>query len=90
MKSLKFIDNLVERLKLAGIELLETVETSYTKFRAEIANGLTENQTGKYYSNSVAESINNSISTIIKFSNGYKDFERFRKRCILISRYKKI
>lgn len=53
-------------------------------------NGLTKNQTSKYYSNSVAESINNSVSTITKVSNGYKDFERFRKRCMLISRYKKI
>ena len=90
MESLKFIDNLAERLKLTGIELLETVGISYTKFRVEIANGLAKNQTGKYYSNGVAESINNSVSTIIKVSNGYKDFERFRKRCMLISRYKKI
>lgn len=90
MESLKFINNLAERLKLTGKELPETVGTSYTKFRVEIANGLAKNQTGKNYSNGVAESINNSVSTIIKVSNGYKDFEIFRKRCMLISRYKKI
>ena len=89
-ESLKFIDNIAERLKLTGIDILETVGNSYTKYRVEIADGLAKNQTGKHYSNDVAESINNNVSTIIKVSNGYKDFERFRKRCMLISRYKKI
>ena len=90
MESLMFIDYIAERLKLTSIKELETVGNSYTKFRVEIANGLAKNQTGKYFSNGVAESINNIVSTIIKVSNGYQDFERFRKRCMLISRYKKI
>lgn len=90
MESLKFIDNISERLKLTGIKELETVGTTYTKFRVEIANGLAKNQTGKYYSNSIAESINNNISTIVKVSYGYGNFKRYRKRIMLISRYKKI
>lgn len=89
-ESLKFIDMIAERLKLTGIHELETIGTTYTKFRVEIANGLAKNQTGKYYSNSIAESINNNLSTIIKVSYGYHSFERFRKRAMLISRYKKI
>lgn len=90
MESLKFIDDISERLMLTGIQALETVGTTYTRYRVEIANGLARNQTGKYYSNSIAESINNNISTIIKVSYGYHNFERFRKRALLISRYKKI
>ena len=90
MESLRFIDNIAERLKLACIKELETVGNTYTKYRVEIANGLAKNQTGKYYSNSIAESINNNISTITKVSYGYENFKRYRKRIMLISRYKKI
>ncbi|MBQ3418877.1 MAG: transposase [Erysipelotrichaceae bacterium] len=38
----------------------------------------------------MVESINNTVSIIIKVTYGYHNFERFRKRCMLISRYKKI
>lgn len=87
---MKFIDNISERLKLSGIKELETVGTTYTKYRVEIANGLAKNQSGEYYSNSIAESINNNISTITKVSYGYGNFKRYRKRIMLMSRYKKI
>ena len=90
MESLNFIDNIADRLKLTGISQLETVGNTYTSFRIEIANGLARNQSGKYYSNGVAESVNNNIGKIIRASNGYQNFERFRKRCMLFSRYKKI
>jgi len=88
-ESLKFIDYISERLKLTEIDLLKTVGDSYAKFRIEIANGLARNQTGRYYSNGVAEALNNNTQTLIKVSYGYRDFKRFRKRCMLISRYKK-
>jgi len=89
-ESLNFIDNLADRLNLTGIELLESVGRSYTKWRIEIADGLAKNQTGKYFSNGIAEAINNNTQTLIKISYGYQNFKRFRKRCMLISRYKKI
>ena len=83
-------NDISERLKLAVIQELETVGSTYTEFRVEIASGLVMNQAGKYYSNSIAESINNNISTIIKVSYGYRNFDRFRRRVMIISRYKKI
>lgn len=89
-ESLKFVDYIADRLKNSGVFLLESVGKSYEKWRIEIADGLAKNQTGNYYSNGIAESINNNLKTIIKVSYGYHNFERFRKRCILISRYKKI
>jgi len=89
-ESLEFIDSIADRLKLTGIDLLESVGRSYTKWRVEIADCLAKNQTGKYFSNGIAEAINNNTQTLIKISYGYQNFERFRKRCMLINRYKKI
>ena len=39
---------------------------------------------GKRYSNGPAEGLNNAIKTIIKDANGYKNFDRFRKRILLV------
>ena len=85
-ESLDFIDYIVERLKGSGITLLETVGRSYGKWRIEISDGLARNQSGRYYSNGIAESINNNLMTIIKVAYGYHSFDRFRRRSILISR----
>lgn len=40
--------------------------------------------------NGIAEPINNNLKTMIKVSYDYHSFERFRRKCILISRFKKI
>ncbi|MBR0230604.1 MAG: transposase, partial [Erysipelotrichaceae bacterium] len=40
------------------------------------------------YTNGIAESINNHLKTIIKTAYGYHNFERFRKRAMLIITYK--
>ena len=89
-ESLVFIDSISERLMISGTEILEDTGRSYRKWRIEIADGLARNQSGKHYSNGIAESINNNLKTIIKTAYGYRNFERFRKRAIIISRYKKI
>lgn len=89
-ESLKFIDYISERLILTGNDRLESVGRSYKKWRIEIADGMAKNQTGKTYSNGVAESINNTLKTIIKCAYGYHNFDRFRRRAMIISRYKKI
>ena len=41
-------------------------------------------ENGKRYSNGPAEGLNNAIKTLIKDANGYKNFERFRKRVLLV------
>jgi len=89
-ESLNFVDYISDRLINSGYEILSDVGNSYHKWRIEIADGLAKNQTGRYYSNGIAESINNNLKTLIKVSYGYHNFERFRKRAMLISRYKKI
>ena len=43
------------------IELLEKVAATYSKCRIGIANGLTKNQRGKRFSNSIAKNNNSHI-----------------------------
>jgi transposase len=66
------------------------VANTYHKWRNEIANAITvRNIDGKRYSNGPAEGLNYAIKTLIKDANGYKNFERFRKRVLLILGKKK-
>jgi len=85
----KFINDTSERLILTGNELLESVGYTYRKWAVEIASGLAKSQTGKHYTNGIAESINNQLKTIIKVSYGYRNFNRFRRRAMMIKTYKK-
>lgn len=68
-------------------ENLVRVSETYWKWRVEIANAITvKNIDGKRFSNGPAEGLNNAIKTLIKDANGYRNFERFRKRVLLILR----
>ena len=63
---------------------------SYISKKNEYANVISvRNIDGKRYSNGPAEGLNSSIKTIIKDACGYQNFERFRKRVLLILRDKK-
>lgn len=88
-EAFEFVLYIANRLSLSGDTLLESVGKSYTKWAAEIANGLAYNQSSRRFSNSIAECLNNHIETIIRISYGYHNFERFRKRVMLIRTYKK-
>ena len=89
-EAIKHIELTVTKLKRTGNDDLIRVANTYHKWRNEIANAITvKNSEGKRYSNGPAEGLNNAIKTIIKDANGYKNFERFRKRALLILRYKK-
>ncbi len=83
-ESLKYIDYISERLNLSSDDNLKTVGRTYHKWRVEIANGLAKTQNEIHYTNAIAESLNNQLKTIIKVAYGYKNFERFRKRALLI------
>ena len=87
--SLKFIENLSKRLIDTGNENLIKVGKSYYKWRYEIASGFAKNEYKVHISNGIAECINNNIKTIIKLAYGYRNFERFRKRCMLMYYYSK-
>ena len=89
MEALDFVDRMIERLNLTGNEYLIDVANTYKKWRIEIANGLAKSQRSKHYTNGIAEALNNHLKTIIKMAYGYHNFERFRKRAMLIRTYKK-
>ena len=72
--------------KLVKVKAPELVKIKLT-LTVGILNGLARNQTGRRYSNSVAEGNNSMIDKIIDVSNGYKKFKRFRARIMLIMTY---
>ena len=83
--AINFIELIAKKLKRCGDDGLTRVAETYHKWRVEIANAITcKNEQGKRYSNGPAEGLNNAIKTIIKDANGYKNFERFRKRILLV------
>lgn len=85
----EFVLYIADRLILSGNDSLETVGHSYKRWAAEIANGLAYSQSNRRFTNTIAEANNNHIQTIVKIAYGYHNFERFRKRVLLIRTYKK-
>lgn len=84
-----FMDRIISKLKSTGDELLEKVADSYKKWKAGIINGLARNQTGRRFSNAIAENNNSHIQRLINVAYGYQNFDRFRARIMLILTYKK-
>jgi transposase len=83
-----FMEHIISKLRLTGDELLNKVADSYAKWKVGIVNGLARNQTGRRYSNAIAEGNNSHIQRIINVSYGYKSFRRLRSRIMLIRTYK--
>ena len=88
-EALDFVEFISKRLTDSGNTTLESVGRTYMKWRAGIANGLARSQNRTKLTNAVAESLNNQLKTIIKSAYGYHNFERFRKRALLIITYGK-
>ena len=88
-EAFEFVMKLVDRLELTNEDVLIEVADTYRKWAPEIANGLAKNQNNKHYTNGIAESINNHLKTIIKTAYGYHNFDRFRRRALIIKTYKK-
>lgn len=83
-ESLNFIQYISNRCKESNnIYLIKVGETFY-RYRYGIANTISRSQNVNHPSNSTAENTNNHIETLIRISYGYKNFERFRKRILLI------
>lgn len=85
----RFIERLIGKLNASGNELLCKVSDTYKKWKVGIIHGLARNQTGKRFSNAIAECNNSHIQKIIDASYGYKNFKRFRARIMLLLTYKK-
>lgn len=88
-EAVDFISYISLRLRQSPNPLLNSVGDTYLKWMYEIANGLSRSQNNIRYTNSIAESINNHLKTIIKAAYGYRNFERFRKRALMIITFKK-
>ncbi len=88
-EALRFIERIRDNLLESSNELLKSTGRSFHKWRFEIANAFSKTQNNIRYTNAIAESINNKIKTITKLAYGYRDFERFRKRVLLILTYGK-
>lgn len=88
-ETLNFVEFLSQKLRNSGSELLKKVGETYHRWRFEIANAYTKDAKANKYSNAIAECINNQLKTIIKSAYGYHNFERFRKRAMLIITYSK-
>ena len=86
-ESLEFVEFLSKKLKASSSELLNKVGDTYWKWRVEIANAFTREIKGLKYTNAIAECINNKLKTILKLAYGYHNFDRFRKRAMLICTY---
>jgi transposase len=87
--ALAFVERMAKKLQGSGNDLLRAVGSTYRRWRYEIASGLASNQNGGRITNGIAEAINNHIKTSIKSAYGYRNFERFRKRVMLIVTYSK-
>ena len=88
-ETLVFINFLSEKLKNSNSEILKKVGQTFYKWRYEIANAFTKDAKKNKYTNAIAECINNQLKTIVKLAYGYHNFERFRKRAMLIITYSK-
>ena len=89
-EALKFLQRISSNLIQCSSPIIQEVGRSYHKWRVEIANAFSKTQNNIRYHNGVAENINNHIKSITKAAYGYRNFERFRKRSMLILTYSKI
>lgn len=85
----KFINRIIAKLNTSGDELLEKSGQTFSKWKPGIVTGLARNQTGKRFSNAIAENNNSHIQKVIDVAYGYRNFKRFRARVMLILSYKK-
>ncbi len=88
-EAVAFVERVANRLIGTGSPHLERVGRTYLHWKIQIANGLARNQTGCRFSNGVAEGLNNQIKTLKKISNGCLNFDRFRKRILIVLTYAK-
>lgn len=75
------LDQFITELSASGISEFQPVKRSLRKWRKEIVNSFNRHN-GKRISNGPVESVNSRLKLIKRNGNGYKDFERFRKRAL--------
>ena len=83
----KWIDWISERLKSSNYDVVRKVGKTYLKWKEEITNAFTKEARENKLTNASAEGMNNKIKTMTKIAHGYMNFDRFRKRMLLVYRY---
>ena len=83
----EWIDWISERLKSSNYDIVRKVGKTYQKWKIEIVNAFTVEARKNKLTNATAEGMNNKIKTMTKIAHGYMNFERFRKRILLVYRY---
>ena len=86
-EAIDFVRFISDRLIQSDNDYLISVGRTYKKWETGIANCLARSQNKIHLTNAIAESLNNQLKTIIKSAYGYHNFERFRKRAMLIISY---
>lgn len=79
----------IDKMKNSGYEELISVGKTWENYHKEISNSFIIFK-GKRLSNGPVEGINNTEKTVIKFSYGFKDYKRLRKRVLLIANKDKV
>ena len=87
IKSQECFNWLINKLISSSSQLLIKAGETYKKWLIEIGNAYTFHEGYISISNGIAEGINNVIKTIIKDAYGFHNFERFRKRALLLLRH---
>lgn len=73
-----------QKLENCRNESLSKVAATYRKWQVEIAMGIAKNEFGCLLTNAKMEAANDTAQTMIDSAYGYHNFERFRKRFLLM------
>ena len=77
------------KLLHSEIDEMAKIGKTFTNWKREIINGITQNPYSIKISNAIAEATNNQIQTLIDICYGLPKFERMRKRVLYINRNQK-
>ena len=88
-KAEEIINFYENKLLHSEIDEMAKIGKTFTNWKREIINGLTQNPYSIKISNAIAEATNNQIQTLIDMCYGLPKFERMRKRVLYINRNQK-
>ena len=88
-KALENIGFLITKMENRRCEVVSKVARTYKKWSNEIALGMSKNEFGAILSNGKMEAGNDVAQTMIDAAYGYKNFDRFGKRFLLMRWNKK-
>ena len=86
VENIRFV---AQKLENCRCDVLSKVAATYRKWEYPIAMGLASNEFGWAFTNAKMEAGNDVAQTMIDAAYGYHNFERFRKRFLLMRRNKK-